>query len=71
MDIIGLSPLQQDLADKIWALDSQEALTEFVSCLPRSLRREVQVVMELMVLAAFDQVQDTDLAEQTLAQFTK
>jgi hypothetical protein len=71
IELIGLTPLQQDLAEKIWALDTQDAVEEFVNGLPRSLRRQAQVVMEMMIAAAFDEETDTGLAQEVLAQFTK
>lgn len=71
IELIGLTPLQQDLAEKIWALDTQDAVEEFVNGLPRSLRRQAQVVMEMMIASAFDEEMDTELAQEVLAQFTK
>lgn len=71
IELIGLTPLQKDLAEKIWALDTQDAVEEFVNGLPRSLRRQAQVVMEMMIASAFDEEMDTELAQEVLAQFTK
>jgi hypothetical protein len=71
IELIGLTPLQKDLAEKIWALDTQDAVEEFVNGLPRNLRRQAQVVMEMMIAAAFDEEMDTGLAQEVLAQITK
>lgn len=71
IELVGLTPLQQDLAEKIWALDTQDAVEEFVNGLPRNLRRQAQVVMEMMIAAAFDEEMDTGLAQEVLAQITK
>jgi hypothetical protein len=71
IELIGLTPLQKDLAEKIWALDTQDAVEEFVNGLPRNLRRQAQVIMEMMIAAAFDEEMDTELAQEVLAQITK
>lgn len=54
IEITGLSPLQQDIADRIWSMDTQQQITEFVSTLPRSLKREAGVVIMMIVAAQLD-----------------
>jgi hypothetical protein len=53
--IQGLSELQRELADQIWACDSQEAVQQFIAQLPRRLRPHAELVRELMIAAAIDQ----------------
>jgi hypothetical protein len=50
----GFSPLQKDLADRIWSLDTQHQVEEFVSGLPRNLKREAWVVMNMIIWAELD-----------------
>jgi hypothetical protein len=50
----GFSPLQKDLADRIWSLDTQEEINQFVMTLPRSLKREAWVVMNMIIWAELD-----------------
>jgi hypothetical protein len=56
MEIRGLSPLQRDLADKIWACDSEEDIIGFIDTLPKRLRGQARFVHELMILAVWDDV---------------
>lgn len=52
--IEGFSPLQKDLADRIWALDTEQELQQFVSTLPRSLKQEAYVVMQMIIAQELD-----------------
>jgi hypothetical protein len=54
IQIQGLSPLQQDLADRIWSMDTEDQVQEFVSTLPRSLKREAWVVMQMIIASELD-----------------
>ena len=56
--IEGFSPLQKDLADRIWSLDTQAELEQFVSTLPRSLKREAYVVMQMIIAEELDNVME-------------
>jgi len=54
--ITGLTPLQRDLADKIWACDSEDDVVEFIGALPKRLRGQARLVHELMMAAVWDDV---------------
>ena len=54
IEIQGFSALQRDLADRIWSMDTQDQIAEFVSTLPRSLKREAWVVMQMIIAAELD-----------------
>ena len=54
IEIRGFSPLQRDLADQIWSMDTEAEVAEFVSTLPRSLKREAWVVMQMIIAAELD-----------------
>ena len=54
IQIQGLSPLQRDLADRIWSMDTEDQVQEFVSTLPRSLKREAWVVMQMIIATELD-----------------
>ena len=56
----GFSPLQRDLADRIWSMDTQDQVQQFINTLPRSLKREAWVVMNMIIWSELDQVQDVD-----------
>ena len=54
IEIQGFTALQRDLADRIWSMDTQDEIAEFVSTLPRSLKREAYVVMQMIIAAELD-----------------
>jgi len=64
MEISGLSPLQRELADRIWACDSTDQVREFFSTLPRRLVHDALVVYHMILWAYLD---DEDLAPYTEA----
>jgi hypothetical protein len=73
--ITGLSAQQKQLADKIWACDSEEDVAEFIGNLPKRLRGQARFVRELMIAAVWDNVvqeqQDCDEAREVLDKFMK
>lgn len=73
--ITGLTPLQRDLADKIWACDSEDDVVEFIGSLPKRLRGQARFVHEMMILAVWDNVvekqQEFPEARQVLDKFMK
>ena len=58
IEIRGFSPLQRDLADQIWQMDTQDQVDQFVSQLPKSLKREAWVVMQMIIATELDQVME-------------
>ena len=56
--IEGFSPLQKDLADRIWALDTELEVSAFIMSLPRSLKREAYVVMQMIIAQELDNVME-------------
>jgi hypothetical protein len=64
--IQGLSELQRELADQIWACDSQEAVQQFIAQLPKRLRPHAELVHELMIAAVMDQQMEVDDRVQDL-----
>ena len=60
MEIEGLSPLQQEIADQLWSLESPEQITEFFSLLPRSLLHDAYVVHQMMMWACRDSLEPDD-----------
>ena len=54
IEIQGFSALQRELADRIWSLDTQGQVEEFVGTLPKCLRREAWVVMQMIIAAELD-----------------
>ena len=54
IEIQGFSALQRELADRIWSLDTQGQVEEFVGQLPKSLQREAWVVMQMIIAGELD-----------------
>ena len=52
--IRGFTPLQKDLADRIWSLDTDVEVTAFIMSLPKSLKREAYVVMQMIIASELD-----------------
>jgi len=63
IEIDGLSPLQQELADRIWAMDSTEEMVAFFDSLPRSLLHDAYVVYQMIIWATWDQTDPGDMTE--------
>lgn len=59
----GLSPMQVHLARRIWEIETQEQLVEFVQGLPRSVAQQAYVVIQLMLLAGIEQEDLGDMTE--------
>lgn len=66
IQIDGLSHRQRVLASVLWTLESQEEVSRFINSLPPEQAREAYTVMQLMMWATLDQVDDTDLAVTAL-----
>jgi len=63
IEIPGLSPLQIDLANRIWDMDSTEEVLEFFDSLPRSLKIEAYIVYQMILWAWMDDEPITDFTE--------
>ena len=63
----GLTPLQVDIANRLWALEDVVDVDAYITMMPRKLRREAQVVRDMMVAAVLDQdCGDLDLAKSVI-----
>jgi hypothetical protein len=67
--IEGLSPLQVQLADLIWSCSSQDDVELLIRNLPtEEYRRTATVMMEMIVVAAIDEVvNDSDYKDYKAA----
>ena len=54
IQIRGFTPLQRDLADRIWSMDTEAEIQEFVNAMPRNLKREAWVVMQMIIASELD-----------------
>ena len=63
IEIPGLSPLQIELANKIWDMESMEQVLVFFDSLPRNLKIEAYVVYQMILWAWMDEEPVGDCAE--------
>ncbi len=57
--IEGLNARQKVLADMIWACDTKAEIDVFIKSLPtRALKKEAQVIIDMMLMATIEQCYD-------------
>lgn len=66
INIDGLSVKQKVLCEVIWQLDTRDRVDAFINTLPKKDRMDAMVLVEMMILAFVDNVQDTEQAQQLL-----
>lgn len=60
MEIQGLSKLQMELADLMWELDTLDDVHNFINTLPKRMRGQAKLVLEMMTVAAVDDMVSND-----------
>ena len=63
MEISGFSPLQRELADRIWCMESMEEIVAWVQTLPRSVAVQAWIVIQMIILESLDSAPLDDLTE--------
>jgi hypothetical protein len=58
------------LADIIWSFNDKEAVTRFIKTLPMKDRQDAQTIVEMMIIAFLDEVDNTDEAQSILKEYT-
>jgi hypothetical protein len=66
--IEGFTQLQRDLADRLWAMDSEREAREFVDSLPKNVKREAWVVISMIMAHELD---DVDVISPDLQQYLR
>jgi hypothetical protein len=64
--IQGLNKKQRALADIMWSMDGKEEVMGFIRSLQGQNRKEAETVLELMLLAIWDECEDTTQAQEVL-----
>lgn len=62
INISGLTSLQVELCDHIWSLNTQEEVVEWLSTLPKSLRIEATMMMQMIIAEVIDNAEVEDLS---------
>jgi hypothetical protein len=58
----GLTPLQVELCQHIWTLDTEPAVTAWLETLPRSIRQQALSILYLITVECIDQDPITDFS---------
>jgi len=66
IEIQGLNHRQRALADVLWLMNSKEDCQRFIASLHPTMRKEAEVVVEMMILAVCDEVEDVAEAQHYL-----
>lgn len=53
-EIQGFSPLQREIADRIWQMDTREEIERYVLTMPNNLRTHAWIVMNMIIAAELD-----------------
>ena len=62
IELRGLSPLQQELAERIWNMESMEEIVAWIQTMPRSVALQAYVVMQMIIAAEIDRQAEDDLS---------
>lgn len=57
----GLTPLQQEILEKIWSMDSQAEVVAWFDTLPQSLKQMAHALLMMVVIEMIDQEPCEDL----------
>ena len=55
MDIQGLSPLQQEIAKKLWECDTVEQRDQAIQMMPKNVQKHANLVVQMMLITVIDQ----------------
>lgn len=62
IELTGLSPLQQELAERMWHMDSMEDIVAWVNVMPRSVALQAWIVLQMILAAQIDLAAEDDLS---------
>ena len=61
MKIEGLTPLQHEILERIWSMDSKEQVRAWFETLPRNLRQTAHAMLMMVVIEMIDEEPCEDL----------
>jgi hypothetical protein len=62
IELRGLSPLQQELAERMWNMESMDEIVAWVQMMPRSVALQAYIVMQMIIAAEIDRQAEDDLS---------
>jgi molybdenum cofactor biosynthesis enzyme len=60
VQIQGLNSRQRKIADVLWMMQDRTQVEAFIRALDPTMRREAETVVELMMLAIWDEIESID-----------
>lgn len=69
IEIQGLTPKQVALCDIMWTISSKQGVESFIGTLPKKDAQDARTLIQLMMLAFIDEVEDTQEARKVIQQF--
>ena len=61
IELTGLSPLQRELADRMWQMESMDEIVAWVQSMPRSVALQAWIVMQMIIAAEIDRAAEDDV----------
>ena len=58
----GLTPLQQELAQRMWQMDTMEDIMAWIQLMPRSVALQAYIVMQMIIAAEIDRAAEYDVS---------
>ena len=62
IELTGLSPLQKELAQQMWQMDSMEDILAWIQMMPRSVALQAYIVMQMIIAAEIDRAAEDDVS---------
>ena len=62
IELTGLSPLQKELAERMWQMDTMEDIVAWIKLMPRSVALQAYIVMQMIVAAEIDRAAEDDVS---------
>jgi hypothetical protein len=62
IELTGLSPLQRELAERMWNMESMDEIVAWIQMMPRSVALQAYIVMQMIIAAEIDRQAEDDLS---------
>lgn len=62
----GLSPQQREIADRLWAMDSQHEVEHYILSMPKRRRTQAWIVLNMIIAAELDSYMEVSDAVRDL-----
>lgn len=66
IQITGFNQRQRALADVLWMMNGREEVDAFILALHPTMRAEAEVVVEMMMLAVWDEIDSVDESTKSI-----